>query len=163
MAGLPHFAFGFGGKWFASKLPLWVLLIASALLDIIWGLFWLLGIENEAAPWSHGLFMAIVWSAIAALVVGGLYKNRKYGILTGAVVFSHWIIDFITHPMGAVINNGEPLSPDLFLLFYNSPKVGLGLYNGSPVVAYIFEFAVLAVGIVSYILFVKKQKEKRAV
>lgn len=164
MAGIAHLSFGFGSKWFAPKLPLWILLAAAEFLDILWCILWLLGIENmDGAPWSHGLFMSVIWSVLAGLVVAKIYKNHKYGILTGAVVFSHWLVDFITHPMGAIINNGEPLTPDLFLLFYNSPKVGLGLYNESVVLAYIFEFSILAVGIVSYVLFVKREKQQKRI
>jgi hypothetical protein len=155
MAGIAHLSFGFAGKWISSKIPLFILLIASELLDILWAIFWLIGIENiTGAPWSHGFLMSIIWSMLAAFVIIFIYRNAKSGITVGIVVFSHWILDFITHPMGAVMN-GEPLSPDLYLVFYNSPKVGLGLYNQSKMLAYIFEFTLFGIGIISYIIYTR--------
>ncbi len=40
----------------------------------------------------------------------------------GLAVFSHWVLDLVTHPMF-----GGP--PDLSLLFRGSPRVGFGLYS----------------------------------
>jgi hypothetical protein len=49
-------------------------------------------------------------------------------LIIGALVLSHWVLDFISHPMGM----GKELPPDLPLLFGNSTRVGLGLYNSLP-------------------------------
>lgn len=162
MAGIAHFSFGFGGKWITSTIPLFILLIASELLDLLWIIFSLIGIENmSGAPWSHGMFMSIIWSIIAAVIIILIYRNIKSGITVGIIVFSHWILDFITHPMGA-ITSGEPLSPDLYLLFYNSPKVGLGLYNHSKILAYTFDFSLFIVGVLCYILYLLYRKKTKA-
>jgi hypothetical protein len=157
MAGIAHLSFGFAGKWISPKVPLFILFIASELLDILWMIFWVAGIEKTSgAPWSHGLLMAIIWSILSSLIIILIYKNGKSGIIVGLIVFSHWVLDFITHPMGAV-TNGKPLPPDLYLLFYNSPRVGLGLYNHSKIIAYIFEFSFFILGLVSYVILRKKQ------
>jgi len=57
-------------------------------------------------------------------------------VAVGAVVFSHGVLDFISHPIpfsgfswpSWQWSNGHPLPSDLLLLFGSSPKVGLGLY-----------------------------------
>lgn len=165
MAGIAHFAFGFSSKRIVPTIPLILLLIASEFLDILWFIFYLFGIEKSEAPWSHGFLMSIIWSIVAAILIIIIYRNIKSGIIIGTVVFSHWILDFITHPMGAVMG-GQPLPPDLPLIFSNSPKVGLGLYNYSAVVAYIFEFTIFASGLLVYILHtirIKKQKKLQGI
>jgi len=160
MAGIAHLAFGFGSKRIAPKIPLILLLVASEFLDILWFIFYIFGIEKSEAPWSHGLLMSIIWSIVAALLIIMIYRNIKSGIIIGLVVFSHWILDFITHPMGAVMG-GQPLPHDLPLLFSNSPKVGLGLYNYSAVVAYIFEFTIFALGILIYTFYILRRKKQK--
>ena len=79
---------------------------------MLWPVFLLLGIERVridpgntaftpldfvSYPWSHSLAMAVVWS----VVFGGVhYLIRKDGAtakMLDAVVFSHWILDWVTH------------------------------------------------------------------
>jgi membrane-bound metal-dependent hydrolase YbcI (DUF457 family) len=83
---------------------------------------------------SHGLFMSVIWSVIAALLAAFIYRDRRSGVIIGLLVFSHWVVDLITHPMGAIFG-GKPLPPDLPLFFNGSQKVGLGLYNHSLAIA----------------------------
>ena len=123
-----HFAMALAAKPAAPKLPLWMLLVASEILDLLCFAFLAVGIERVAPDpmlaWSHGLFMSIVWSAI---------------------VFSHWLLDFIAH------------SPDLPLLFNGSPVVGLGLEN-SILFGIIMEFGMLAAG--AGIYFVARKRDR---
>ena len=46
MAGLGHLGFGFAAKPVARKVPLWVLLISTELLDLLWGLYFSLQVET---------------------------------------------------------------------------------------------------------------------
>jgi len=152
MAGIAHFSFGFAGKLLDRRIPLFVFLIASEFLDLLWILFYLTGLEGDSgAPWSHGLFMALFWSALLGAAVLAIFRSRKSALLAGLAVFSHWVLDFITHPMGALFG-GQPLPADLFLLFYRSPRVGLGLYNHSRLAAYIAEFGIFGLGLGAYIV-----------
>jgi hypothetical protein len=80
---------------------------------------------STSIPWSHGLFMSAAWSAAAFGLVLLASRNTRTSLAVGCVAFSHWVLDFISHPMGL----GSPQPPDLPLLFGGSPKVGLGLYN----------------------------------
>ncbi len=65
--------------------------------------------------------------------------------MIGLAVFSHWLLDFVTHPMF-----GGP--PDLPLLFEGSPKVGLGLYSAAgSTFTMAFELGLIVLGFAVYI------------
>ena len=146
MAGIAHLGVGLAAKQFAPKAPVGVLLAASEAIDLLWGVFALTGLENmKYSPWSHGLFMSVVWSVLGGLLAARIYRDFRTGAVIGLVVFSHWLIDFISHPMF-----GGP--PDLFLLFGGSPKVGLGLYSAiAPGFVVAIEFGLTLVGLLIYL------------
>jgi len=146
-----HNAVGFASKGLAPRTSLLWLMGAPMLLDLLWPIFLLLGIEHVIIqpgatkltpldfvdyPWSHSLLMAAVWSVVA----GGLYfAFTRYGrgaIAIGLGVISHWVLDFVTH------------RPDL-PLWPGGPKVGLGLWNHPPVEIAIEAF-LFALGIMIY-------------
>jgi len=167
MAGLGHLGFGFAAKTLAPKVHIVVLLLATELTDILWGIFYVTGIDRAGAginssPWSHGLFMSAIWSFLAALLAARVYHDRRSGIVIGLLVFSHWVVDFITHPMGAVYG-GAPLPPDLPLFFNGSPNVGLGLYNHSFTIAVVTDITMLLAGLAIYVWYkIKLVKQKKA-
>ena len=96
--------------------------------------------------------MSVIWSVLAALLAGRIYHDKRSGIIIGLLVFSHWVIDFITHPMGAIFG-GTPLPPDLPLFFNSSHKVGLGLYNHSITIAIATDIGMLLLGIGIYVFY----------
>jgi membrane-bound metal-dependent hydrolase YbcI (DUF457 family) len=153
MAGIGHIGFGFAAKPIAPKVHIVVLLIATELIDILWGFFYFTGIDRSidanSSPWTHSLFMSLVWSVLAALMAIRIYHDRRSGLIIGLLVFSHWVIDFITHPMGAIFG-GKPLPPDLPLFFNSSSKVGLGLYNHSFTIAIATDIIMLVFGLAIY-------------
>jgi hypothetical protein len=126
-----HIAVGLAAKGVAPKASLGALLLSTTAIDTLAGVFAIAGIEtvdasgNSSIPWSHGLFMAVVWAILGAALAFLLSRDRRVSAVIGLVVFSHWVLDFISHPMSL----GGHLPPDLPLLFEGSPKVGLGLYN----------------------------------
>lgn len=148
-----HIAVGLAAKPVAPKASLGALLLSATVIDTLCGVFVITGIEAVDAsgansiPWSHGLFMAMVWAIAGFAVAFLLSRDRRTAILIGLVVFSHWVLDFISHPMGM----GRDLPPDLPLLFEGSPKVGLGLYN-SVAAALITDLGLLVGGIVVYLV-----------
>ncbi|MBN1428014.1 MAG: hypothetical protein JXB07_06485 [Anaerolineae bacterium] len=163
--GPGHFGIAFAAKPAAPKVPLWVLLVASEALDLLCFGFVTIGIEKVGAsqtdlswgvtvlvpasiPWSHGLFMSAIWSAVAGGIAYLVFRERRTSAVVGLVVFSHWILDFIVH------------LPDLPLLFDGSPKVGLGLWaiGAGVVISGILEIALLAGGVV---LYVKKRTPRK--
>jgi len=167
MSGLGHLAAGFAAKPAASQIPLWALLVASETNEIVYFLFTVIGLEEKAVmtmsltegvryltpasnPWSHGLFMSVVWSLAAAALGFLLYKDRRSALILGGVVFSHWILDFLMHS-------------NLPLLFEGSPMVGLGLENSGPGFIFItvFDLVILTAAIVLY-FHSRKQQHKKA-
>lgn len=72
---------------------------------------------------THGLFMSFVWAGAASLTMWLVKRNARSAVVAGALVLSHWILDFIAWPMG--FGRGLPL------FFKGSPEVGLGLYNST--------------------------------
>ncbi len=129
-----HFAVGFAAKRWAREAPLGVLLLAPLLLDVLWPVFCLFGLEQYRIlpesgpftrlefiyyPWSHSLAMSIVW----ALLLGGLWRVRGGSMRTAAIlaalVVSHWVLDWVTH------------LPDLPLWPPRGPRLGLGLWNSA--------------------------------
>lgn len=155
MAALGHLAIGFAVKPLAPKVPLGVMLAATEVNDILWAVFNISGIDRNtsmtgASPLSHGLLMSVVWSMAAALLVAFISRDRRSGMIVGLLVFSHWVVDLITHPMGAVFG-GNPLPPDLPLLFNGSPLVGFGLYNHTFALAMAADIGTLILGIVCYV------------
>lgn len=147
-----HDAVGFASKRLAPRTSLGWLVAAPLLLDLLWPIFLLLGIEKVEIrpgvtrlnpldfthyPWSHSLVMAVVWG----IVFAGLYAiTTRY--MRGAVVLffgvvSHWVMDWVTH------------RADLPLYPGGGPKFGLGLWN-HPIAALGIEAAIFAIGILIY-------------
>ena len=165
MAALAHAAVGFAAKRVAPSVPLWVLLAGAYLIDVVWTVFWLLGYEHfptpgieVPAPWSHSLVIACLLSALA-FGAASLYSRRlSVRVLSGVLVFSHWLVDFITQPMGAAFP-GAGFRMRVF--FGESPTiVGLGLYN-SKVALNLVEYGVLPVGVAIYWLAVRRAHGER--
>ncbi len=164
MAGIAHLATGFALKWAAPKAPLWALLVGAEAMDLLCiPLLYAKVPDLLVMGLTHGLFMNLVWSALSAALVYGIGIARKKpdmrsALVIGFSVFSHWILDFITHPMGALM--GEKMSkPDLPVFFAPQPLLGLGLYNHSYAGALVFEFGLTFVGVMAYVFF--KLREKR--
>ena len=155
--GPGHLGIGFAAKSVTPEVPLWVLLVSSEALDLLSFGFGAIGIEKfgvigtdlrnglefiepGSVPWSHGLFMSVVWSVVFALIAYYIYRDRRASGIIGLVVFSHWVLDFIVHP------------PDLPLLFNGSPLLGLGLWTSGPglIISGLLELVLLIVGIEIY-------------
>ena len=150
MAGLAHAGVGLAAKRFAPDVPLGVLLVGAYAIDIVWGVFFAVGVEHFGAtttnPWSHGLFMALVWSGVAVLSAQRCCHNWRTSVIIGLLVFSHWMVDFIAHPMTAVF----PGDAGLPLFFEGSPTVGLGGWS-TQLGVNIGEYGTLVVGLVIYL------------
>lgn len=151
MAALAHLGVGLAAKRAAPNLPLYVLILAAWAIDLVWAIFWLAGVEHLAgpgrsAPWSHGLPMALLWSALAGGVALLVRRDRRTALFIGALVFSHWIVDFISQPMSYSFPGS--LGPPL--LFEGSPTVGLGLYR-TALGQNLGEYGTLALGLALYL------------
>lgn len=171
MGPIGHFSLGLAVKPVAPKLPLGVLFLATWILDVLAIAFGFAGIEGEGIagfPWSHGLFMSVVWSVLAALLAARIYRDHRAGVVVGLLVFSHWVLDFVSHPIPFSSFSwrswqwsfGHPLPSDLPLLFGGSPKVGLGLYNSmSAVEATALETGMFILGAAVYAAYVVRKRK----
>lgn len=146
-----HDGIGFASKRLAPRASLGVLIAAPLLLDLLWPIFLLLGIEHVRIqrgamrmspfvftdyPWSHSLLMSVVWGIVFG---GGYVAFTRYvrgGIVIFASVVSHWVCDWIVH------------GPDL-PLYPGGPKFGLGLWN-HPIAVIAIESAMFAIGLLIY-------------
>jgi hypothetical protein len=74
MTPIGHLAVGFAAKRVVPRVPLAVLFIASWLPDVLFFVFAFAGLERErdAAPWSHGFLMSIMWSSLVGLISLGI-------------------------------------------------------------------------------------------
>jgi len=149
-----HFALAFGAKKFAPQVSLGILFLACQLADLIWPNLVLLGFETVAIepgitamvpmnflhyPYSHSLLALLAWSAVFA----GLYSLLRHAgtrsaIVIAALVFSHWVLDALTH------------RPDMPITLSDASRVGLGLWN-LPIVAVSLELLLFALGVWLYV------------
>lgn len=148
-----HFAVGLLSKKDNALPSLAMMFIAVQLLDLIWPVFVLLGIESlsidpgntalthlsfDYYPYSHSLLMALIWSVVLGVIYHLSTKNARGSLILGGLVMSHWILDFITH------------RPDLPLSPFGDTKVGLGLWN-YPVLEIILELGLFGLGVALYL------------
>lgn len=126
-----HYAVGFASKRLAPRASLAWYVAGATLLDLLFPLFVILGVESarfvpaespflrislDNYPWTHSLAMALAWSVAFALLCWAVTRARAAALVAGAAVFSHWVLDFLTH------------RPDMPLWPGGAARVGLGLW-----------------------------------
>lgn len=149
-----HFGLAAGVKAKAPHLPLWALMLATFWLDVIFIILFPFGIESLTqvdpahpayggalihAYYTHSLVGALLIAAATGALAGRLWGQRG-GIVIGAVVFSHWVLDLLVH------------RPDLPILPGNAgnlPLLGFGLWE-IPVASAIVELALVLGGAYLY-------------
>jgi hypothetical protein len=145
MPALAHLGIGLAAKRIDSEMPLWALLLSSMFLDILSMTIFLI-----SPLWTnHGLFMAVIWSVIATLIVMIITKRDfRKSIFIGLLVFSHWVLDFIGWPM-----TFGGLAPDVTgvpIFFDMTLTIGLGVYS-TIAGALIMDLGTFIVGFIIYI------------
>jgi len=148
-----HFAVAFAAKRAAPRVSLGTLFIACELVDLIWPVFVLAGIEAVAIrpgdtaftplefisyPWTHSLAMAMLWGLAFSLLYAFFRKDLRGAAILGAVVISHWLLDAIAH------------RPDLPLAPGGAARIGFGLWN-SVAATLLVEGAMFAAGVALYL------------
>jgi hypothetical protein len=93
-----HAAVGFASKAVAPRASLGVLLAAPFLLDLLWPVFLLTGLESariepgntvftpiafDSYPWSHSLLMAILWGALFGFLVHLALRSAAIAAVRG--------------------------------------------------------------------------------
>lgn len=130
-----HLGVGLAMKKADQRINLGLLFFAAMLLDVLLWIFVLLGLEQVIVPpnyadlhyltfyfpLSHSLVGALFWSAVALgftkyLLFKGRNWSTRAGWVVAIVVFSHFVLDFLSHV------------PDLPIIG-DSGKIGFGLNN----------------------------------
>lgn len=147
-----HFALGLASRKISRLPSLAIMFIAVQLMDLIWPVLVLSGIETFQVevgntrvtplnftfyPYSHSLLMSVVWGVLFGLVYYLITKNRKGSLLVAGLTVSHWVLDLIVHRADL------PITP------FSDLKVGLGLWN-YPVIESILEFGLFFTGTFLY-------------
>jgi hypothetical protein len=148
-----HFGFAALVKARERPVPLWALMLATVWLDIVFIPLYLAGIESiELVPgvrgsygagiihadYTHSLLGALLLSAVFAAVAAAIW-GRRSGIVLGAVVFSHWLLDLIVH------RPDMPVLPGNLGNLGNLPKFGFGLWE-RPIASITVELALIVAG-----------------
>jgi hypothetical protein len=128
---LGHFAVGLAGRSLTPAVSLGTWFLAVQLVDLLWPLFLLTGLEHVRIapgitafmpldfyhyPITHSLVAGVVWAGLLGIVSRRVYRDRSVVLLLAGGVVSHWILDAVAH------------RPDLPVL-PGGPFVGLGLWH----------------------------------
>jgi hypothetical protein len=148
-----HYGVSFAIKGANKSISLWLLFVAVQLVDVLWAIFVLIGVEKVRIipgitatnpldlyymPYTHSLVGAFFWSAVAFVGYKLARRNTGYAaLLVAAAVLSHWALDLIVH------------RPDL-PLYDDTLKMGFGVWN-YPAVAFGLEAIILIAGILIYL------------
>jgi len=148
-----HYAIALAAKRIAPNTSLGTMFLSVQLLDLLWPIFLLLGIEHVKIdpgntvvapfdfydyPISHSLLGVVLWS----LAFGGIYmivrKYRRGALIVAAGVLSHWFLDAVVH------------RPDLPIIPGSNTYIGLGLWN-SFIWTVLIELGIFLVCLVLYL------------
>jgi hypothetical protein len=129
-----HFGFAAMVKGREPATPLWILMLATVWLDIVFIPLFLMGIETIHlvpgahsgygtaiihADYTHSLIGAAVLSALLGAASSAVW-GRRSGVVIGLVAFSHWLLDLIVH------RADMPILP---ANVGNLPRLGFGLWR----------------------------------
>jgi len=127
-----HFGVALAAKRIAPRTSLGTLVMAAQFVDLLWPVFLMLGIEHVliapgatavtpldfiSYPFSHSLLAVFGWACLFAGVYQMVRHDARGAVCVWLVVFSHWVLDALTH------------RPDLQLYPESTTYVGLGLWN----------------------------------
>lgn len=153
-----HFGIAAAVKATQPRLPLWSLIVATQLLDILFIPLNLAGVERTDtsigtgygetifhADYTHSLVGALLIAVVAGFAARRAW-GAKGGYAIASVVFSHWLLDLIVHRADMPIlpgNAGE------------LPLLGFGLWKYAGI-SMILETAILAIGFAMYVRYAMK-------
>ena len=154
-----HYAAGFALKSTERKISLGILFIAVQLIDIIWTLLTLAGIEkieilrHEQAflalhsiniSYSHSIAVSLGCALLAFVIISRLPANKhglsgkKAAAVVALAILSHLFLDVIVH------------NKDISIFGMDSPMFGFGLWN-YVVAAYALEIGIVIIGLILYL------------
>ncbi len=128
-------------------------MLASQLIDLIWPVMLLTGLEEVRIapgitlvtpldfshyPYTHSLLAVAVWAVIFGLLYYFWRRSHKASLILGMLVISHWVLDLFVH------------RPDLALMPDAEQRYGFGLWN-SYSATMTLEFGVFLLGVFLYV------------
>jgi hypothetical protein len=149
---LGHFGIALAAKKAAPKASLGTLVFAAQFADMLWPLLLLTGVEQvrivpgllpvspfdfTSYPISHSLVAQLGWGALFGVGYFLARRDGKSALFVGALIPTHWVLDFIAH------------RPDM-PIYPGGAKYGLGIWNSLPLTMFV-EYAVFAAGIAIYL------------
>ena len=129
LAGHYGVAYALRARWPSTRL--WQMFLAVQATDIAFSALAIAGIETlrinadrrgplsldlVSIPYTHSLLLTAVY-AVACILIAAVAGRMVAGIVVGAAVISHWLLDAVVH-LGDL-----PLTP------WSAPSVGLGLWR----------------------------------
>src|SRR5689334_5776387 len=106
-----HYGVSYAAKRFTPPTSLGALFLSVQLLDILFSIFVLIGLERLRIvpgfmaynpydlvymPYSHSLVGALVWALVAGVLMA-IVRGRTAGLWIGVAVFSHFVLDVPMH------------------------------------------------------------------
>jgi hypothetical protein len=146
-----HFAVAMASQKATPSVSLGTLFLAAQLLDLLWPIFLLLGVEHVRIvpgnpplavldfydyPITHSALGALGWSVALGAGYFVVRRSRRDALVVGALVFSHWLLDLPVHLRDLPLWPGGPL-------------VGFGLWR-SLAGTLIVEYGLYAAGVAVY-------------
>jgi hypothetical protein len=125
--------------------PIVWLLLSVQLMELLWVLLNLLGVERTTTeatvrsvsdihlvymPYSHSVATMLGVALLAWLICRNVLHRPTLGLAIGIGIASHLLLDLITHARDI------PLGPGL-----DGTRLGLGLYSAIPLAAFVIELA----------------------
>ena len=135
-----HFGLAAAVKARQPQIPLWSLMLATQLLDVLFLGTYALGVERLdpvpgtaggygnliiTADYTHSLVGSLAISLVAA-IISSIFWGRRNGMVVGAMVLSHWVLDLLVHRADLAVLPGNA---------GNLPRLGMGLWQWPWVVA----------------------------
>jgi hypothetical protein len=128
-----HFGFAALVKSRERSTPLWLLMLASVWLDVVFVPLFLAGIETLQpiqgrsgygavvihADYTHSIVGTLALSVLLAIVCWPRWGSRS-AIVVGLVAVSHWVLDLIVHHADMVVLPGN---------LGDLPRLGFGLWD----------------------------------
>lgn len=148
-----HFGFAALVKGRERSTPLWLLMLATVWLDIVFVPLFAAGIETtHLVPGHHGYGSSIihadythsiVGTVVLSVILGAVcwpFWGRRSAIVIGLVAASHWVLDLVVH------RADMPILPANALQL---PRLGFGLWR-FPTASIAIELALVLAGAWAY-------------
>jgi hypothetical protein len=132
-----HYGVAYAAKAVAPKAPLAAYFLAVQVLDVLFSVFVLGGVEHLEIvhkytaynpyrlydmPITHSLAGALGWAIAVGIIAAIARLPRRESVWLGIAVFSHFLLDLPVH------------TPDLTIAGDHTARLGLGLWNNIPLV-----------------------------